>query len=78
MFLTAYLPAVCSGVTYYSCGANGCQPVPISELALATDPNEPAYPDVLILLGMLIFLRLMIYWVLRHKTRVQQKNIDKD
>jgi hypothetical protein len=67
-----------SDVTYYTCTSSGCQPVPIDQLALSTDPQAPAYPDVLILLAMLIFLRLCIYWVLRRKTRVQQKNIDRE
>jgi cbb3-type cytochrome oxidase subunit 3 len=49
--------------------------VPISQLSLAVHPTDPAYPDVLILLGMLIFLRLVIYFVLRRKTKVTQKKM---
>ncbi|WIA19845.1 hypothetical protein OEZ85_005749 [Tetradesmus obliquus] len=68
-----------SGVTYYSCNgsgsSSGCSPVPLSQLALPTDPLGPAYPDVLILLGMLLFLRLVIYFVLRRKTRVKQNGL---
>lgn len=49
--------------------------MPLSQLALPTDPLGPAYPDVLILLGMLLFLRLVIYFVLRRKTRVKQNGL---
>jgi hypothetical protein len=49
--------------------------VALEQLALPTDPLGPAYPDVLILIGMLLFLRLVIYFVLRHKTRVKQNGI---
>jgi hypothetical protein len=49
--------------------------VPIDQLALSVNPTDPAYPDVLILLGMLIFLRLVIYFVLRQKTKVTQKKM---
>lgn len=64
-----------SGVTFYECGTGTCSPVPIDRLALAVSPSDPAYPDVLILLGMLIFLRLVIYFVLRRKTKVVQKKM---
>lgn len=49
--------------------------MPIDQLSLAVHPSDPAYPDVLILLGMLIFLRLVIYFVLRRKTKVVQKKM---
>jgi hypothetical protein len=62
-------------VTYYDCSGAGCSPVPLDQLALPTDPLGPAYPDVLILVGMLLFLRLVIYFVLRHKTRVKQNGL---
>jgi hypothetical protein len=52
-----------------------CTPVPIDQLSLSVHPSDPAYPDVLILLGMLIFLRLVIYFVLRQKTKVSQKKM---
>lgn len=64
-----------NGVTFYECGTGTCSPVPIDRLALAVSPSDPAYPDVLILLGMLIFLRLVIYFVLRRKTKVVQKKM---
>ncbi|KAF6261731.1 hypothetical protein COO60DRAFT_1699664 [Scenedesmus sp. NREL 46B-D3] len=51
-----------SGVIYYDSGT-------------ATDPLDAAYPDVLILVGMLLFLRLVIYFVLRRKTRVKQNGL---
>lgn len=63
-------------MTFYECGGgSSCTPVPISQLSLAVHPSDPAYPDVLILLGMLIFLRLVIYFVLRQKTKVTQKKM---
>eukprot|EP00879_Flechtneria_rotunda_P023260 GHRR01024602.1.p1 GENE.GHRR01024602.1~~GHRR01024602.1.p1 ORF type:complete len:119 (-),score=25.26 GHRR01024602.1:822-1178(-) len=64
-----------SDTTYYDCSSGTCQPIPSQQLALTTDPTAPAYPDVLILLAMLIFLRLVIYYVLRRKTRVKQRNV---
>jgi hypothetical protein len=80
MKLIVLLPLLCvlscSGVTFYECGGgSNCKPVPIDQLSLAVHPSDPAYPDVLILLGMLIFLRLVIYFVLRRKTKVVQKKM---
>jgi hypothetical protein len=78
MCLCLHSCCICSGVTYYDCanGSSGsCSPVPLEQLALPTDPLGPAYPDVLILLGMLLFLRLVIYFVLRRKTRVKQNGL---
>lgn len=63
-------------MTFYECGGgSSCTPVPIDQLSLSVKPTDPAYPDVLILLGMLIFLRLVIYFVLRQKTKVTQKKM---
>lgn len=58
--------------TFYSCDSGACQPVPAEQLALAVDPRAPAWPDVLVLLAMLVVLRVLVYVVLRHKTKVVQ------
>eukprot|EP00775_Hariotina_reticulata_P013254 gene13254-13384_t len=66
-----------SDVTYYTCtGAGGCTPVPPSALSLQVHPRDPAYPDVLILIAMLIFLRLCVYFVLRKKTSTVPKKME--
>lgn len=46
--------------------------MPLEQLSLTVPPNDPAWPDVLVLLAMLIFLRVAIYFVLRHETKVVQ------
>ncbi len=59
-----------AGVTFYTCQGPVCQPVPSLQdaLILPTDPNEPVYPEVLVLLAMLVILRAAVYVVLRKKT----------
>jgi hypothetical protein len=44
-------------------------------LRLTVDPDSPAYPDVLILLAMLVALRWATYYVLRAKTSTKQKGL---
>ncbi|KAL6756428.1 ABC-2 type transporter-domain-containing protein [Haematococcus lacustris] len=46
-----------------------------SALRLAVDPNEAVYPEVLVLLAMLIILRWATYIVLRWKTTSSQRNL---
>jgi len=69
-----------SDVTYYDCTTGGtagsCSPVPASALSLQVQPTDPAYPDVLILIAMLIFLRLCVYFVLRKKTSTVPKKME--
>lgn len=64
-----------SGVTYYECSGSTCAPVPMERLVLPADPNAPSWPDVLVLLGMLLALRTAVYMVLRRKTKARQRNI---
>ncbi|KAJ9515633.1 hypothetical protein QJQ45_021738 [Haematococcus lacustris] len=46
-----------------------------SALRLTVDPNEAVYPEVLVLLAMLIILRWATYIVLRWKTTSSQRNL---
>lgn len=64
-------------MTFYQCGGatGSCTPVSFDQLNLLVNPSDPAYPEVLILLAMLIFLRLVIYYVLRQKTKVVQRKM---
>ncbi len=52
-------------------GGGGCSPVSDLEAALQlpTSPDASPWPEVVVLLGMLLALRLLIYYVLRVKTR---------
>jgi hypothetical protein len=65
---------LCRGVQYYACSADGaCVPVQDvqSALELMVSPDAPMYPEVLVLLGMWLALRVAIYFVLRRKTRTR-------
>ncbi|WIA20339.1 hypothetical protein OEZ85_006170 [Tetradesmus obliquus] len=74
-----------AGATYYSCGASGlgsgeaaagpaaapCHSVPDLQAALQlpTDPNASPALELGVLFGMLVALRLLVYYTLRQKTK---------
>lgn len=59
---------------YYDCstagGGGGCTPVTDlgTALRMPVDPNQSPWLEVVVLIGMMLLLRALTYWVLKRKT----------